>query len=380
MNFQFSDEHNLMRQMVREFAESELGPSAASRDEEERFDRSLMFGRLAELGLTGMVFPEELGGAGADYISYAIVIEELARVCASTAVVLSVHLSLTSRTIHRFGSKAQIERFLRPLIAGEKLGAFALTESNAGSDAAALETKARQVADGYLLNGRKIFVTNGGSADIYIVFCRTDQDAKKHRGISAFIVEKGRPGFTFGKKERKLGIRSSLTCDLIFDDCLIPKENLLGAPGEGFEIAMACLDNGRIGIAAQALGIAQGAYEAALEYSRQRHQFGRAIVDFQAVAFKIADMATRIEAARLLIYQASHRASLGLSFAKESAMAKLFASETAVMVTDAAVQIHGGYGYIRDFPVERMLRDARITEIYEGTSEIQRLVISKAVI
>jgi butyryl-CoA dehydrogenase len=379
MDFQPTAEQSLIRETVRSFAEKELAPSTAERDEKERFDRELMFDRVADLGLTGIVFPEEYGGAGADYISYAIAVEELSRVCASTGVTLSAHLSLGANPIFLFGTGAQKQMFLKPLAEGSKLGAFGLTESAAGSDAGGTRTTATLDGGEWVLNGSKIFITNGGEAEIYIIFARTDKDARKHHGISAFIVEKGAPGFSFGKKEAKMGIRSSPTMELVFDQCRIPRENLLGKEGEGFKIAMKTLEGGRIGIAAQALGIAQGAYEAATAYARERKQFDQPIAAFQAVQFMLADMATQIEAARLLVYQAAHRASAGLSYGKESAMAKLFASETAMLVTTRAVQVYGGYGYTRDFPVERMMRDAKITEIYEGTSEVQRIIIGTAV-
>jgi alkylation response protein AidB-like acyl-CoA dehydrogenase len=375
MNFELTEEQNLIRDMVRDFAEKEVAPSARIRDEEERFDRDLMFGRLAELGLTGIIFPEEYGGAGADYLSYAIAVEELSRVCASTGVTLSAHTSLAANPIYLFGSKEQKEKFLAPMARGEKLGAFGLTEPSAGSDAGGTRTTAVREADGWLLNGTKIFITNGGDAEVYVVLARTDKDAQKHHGISAFIVEKGTPGFSFGKKEKKMGIRSSPTMELVFDKCRIPADNLLGEVGHGFKIAMKTLDGGRIGIASQALGIAQGALDAAVAYARERKQFDTPIARFQGVQFQLADMATQTEAARLLVYKAAYRASAGLSYSSESAMAKLFASETAMKVTTQAVQILGGYGYTREFPVERMMRDAKITEIYEGTSEIQRLVI-----
>jgi butyryl-CoA dehydrogenase len=379
MDFRLTEEQSLIRQTVRSFAEEEVAPSAAARDEEERFDRELMFDRVAELGLTGIVFPEEYGGAGADYISYAIAVEELSRVCASTGVTLSAHLSLGANPIYLFGTEEQKRQFLVPLAEGSKMGAFGLTEPSAGSDAGGTRTTAVREGEKWVLNGSKIFITNGGEAEIYIVFARTDRTAEKHHGISAFILEKGAPGFSFGKKEAKMGIRSSPTMEMVFEDCRIPVENLLGKEGEGFKIAMKTLDGGRIGIAAQALGIAQGAFEAAAAYARERKQFDQPIATFQAVQFMLADMATRIEAARLLVYQSAHRASVGLSYGKESAMAKLFASETAMQVTTKAVQVFGGYGYTREFPVERMMRDAKITEIYEGTSEVQRLVIGTAV-
>lgn len=375
MIFELTEEQNLIRDMVREFAESEIAPGVKERDEEERFDRALMYDKLGELGLTGIVFPEEYGGAGADYISYAIAVEELSRVCASTGVTLSAHLSLCANPIYMFGTEEQKQLFLKPLAEGSKMGAFGLTEPSAGSDAGGTRTTAVLDGDEWIVNGSKIFITNGKEAETYIVFARTDKDAKKHHGISAFIIEKGTPGFSFGKKEEKMGIRASLTYELVFENCRIPKANLLGEEGKGFKVAMKTLDGGRIGIAAQALGIAQGALEAAVNYSKERKQFDTAIANFQGVQFQLADMATQIEAARLLVYKAAYRASNGLSYGDDSAMAKLFASETAMRVTTQAVQVHGGYGYTREYPVERMMRDAKITELYEGTSEVQRLVI-----
>jgi butyryl-CoA dehydrogenase len=378
MIFDLTDEHKLMRQMVRDFAETEIAPGAADRDEKEQFDRALMYDRLGELGLTGIVFPEQYGGAGADYLSYAIAVEELSRVCASTGVTLSAHLSLAANPLYLFGTEEQKLKYLKPLAEGSKLGAFGLTESSAGSDAGGTRTTATRDGDEWVLNGSKTFITNGGDADIYIVFARSDKTAEKHHGISAYIVEKDTPGFSFGKKEKKLGIRSSPTMELVFENCRIPATNLLGKEGEGFKVAMKTLDGGRIGIAAQALGIAQGAFEAALNYAKERRQFDQPISSFQAIQFKLADMATEIEAARLLVYQAAYKASAGQAYGKESAMAKLYASDVAMKVTTEAVQIFGGYGYTRDFPVERMMRDAKITQIYEGTNEVQRVVISAA--
>ncbi|BHH83084.1 acyl-CoA dehydrogenase [Desulforhopalus sp. 52FAK] len=375
MNFELTEEQNLIRDMVREFAEAEIAPSAKARDEEERFDRPLMFDKLAELGLTGIVFPEEYGGAAADYISYSIAVEELSRVCASTGVTLSAHLSLCANPIYLFGTEEQKHNFLTPLAKGEKLGAFGLTEPSAGSDAGGTKTTAIKEGDSWIVNGTKIFITNAGDAETYVVLARTDKNAQKHHGISAFIIEKDTPGFSFGKKEEKLGIRSSPTMELIFENCQIPAANLLGKEGEGFKVAMKTLDGGRIGIASQALGIAQGALEAAVSYAKERKQFDTPISRFQGVQFQLADMATQIEASRLLVYRAAYKASSGSSYSQASAMAKLMASETAMKVTSQAVQVLGGYGYTRDFPVERMMRDAKITEIYEGTSEIQRLVI-----
>lgn len=379
MNFQLTEEQKLIRDTVRAFAENELADGSKERDEQERFDRVLMFDKLGELGLTGIIFPEEFGGAGADYLSYAIAVEELSRVCASTGVTLSAHLSLGANPIYLFGSEKQKQNYLTPLAEGSKMGAFGLTEPSAGSDAGGTRTFALRDGDEWVLNGTKIFTTNGGEAEIYIIFARTDKHAEKHHGISAFIVEKETPGFTFGKKEEKMGIRASLTRELVFDNCRIPINNLLGPEDSGFKIAMKTLDGGRIGIASQALGIAQGAFDAAVSYAKERKQFDQPIAGFQAVQFMLADMATQIEAARLLVYQAAYRASAGLSYSKEAAMAKLFASETAMQVTTKAVQVFGGYGYTRDYPVERMMRDAKITELYEGTSEIQRVVIGSMI-
>ena len=375
MIFELTDEHKLMRQMVRDFAEAEIAPGAAERDETETFDRALMYDKLGELGLTGIVFPEEYGGAEADYISYAIAVEELSRICASTGVTLSAHLSLCANPIYMFGTEQQKQQYLKPLAEGSKLGAFGLTENSAGSDAGGTKTTATREGAEWVLNGSKIFITNGGDAEIYVVLAKTDKEAKKHRGISAFIVEKDMPGFSFGKKEQKMGIRSSPTMELIFENCRIPAENLLGEEGQGFKVAMKTLDGGRIGIAAQALGIAQGAFEAALNYAKERKQFDQPIGNFQGIQFKLADMATEIEAARLLVYQSAYRASAGLPYGKHSAMAKMYASDIAMKVTTEAVQVFGGYGYTRDFPAERMMRDAKITQIYEGTNEVQRVVI-----
>lgn len=380
MKFELSEEQNLIRQTVRDFAETEIAPSAAQRDEEERFDRLLMFDKLAELGLTGIVFPEEYDGAGADYISYAIAVEELSSVCASTGVTLSAHVSLGANPIHLFGTEDQKQKFLVPLARGDKMGAFGLTEPAAGTDAGSTRTTAVKNGNEWILNGTKIFITNGGDAEIYVVLARTDKDAVKHHGISAFIIEKGTPGFSFGKKEKKLGIRSSPTMELVFENCHIPEENLLGEEGAGFKVAMKTLDGGRIGIAAQALGIAQGALDESVSYAKERKQFDTPIAKFQGIQFQLADMATQIEAARLLVYNAAYRASNGLSYSTSSAMAKLMASETAMKVTTQAVQILGGYGYTREYPVERMMRDAKITEIYEGTSEVQRIVIGSSLI
>ncbi|MBA4494036.1 acyl-CoA dehydrogenase [Paenactinomyces guangxiensis] len=374
MQFRLSEEHEMMRKMVREFALNEVAPTAAERDEKEIFDRTI-FDKMGELGLAGIPWDEEVGGGGADYLSYVIAVEELSRVCASTGVTLSAHISLAGWPLYKFGSPEQKQRFLRPMAEGKKLGAYGLTEPGSGSDAAGMKTTAVRDGDDYILNGSKIFITNGGDAEIYVVFAVTDP-ALKHKGITAFIVEKGTPGFSFGKKEKKLGIRSSPTLEIIFDNCRIPASQRLGEEGQGFKIAMMTLDGGRNGIAAQAVGIAQGALDAALAYAKERKQFGKPLSQLQAIQFKLADMATQVEAARLLTYQAAWLESNGLPYGKASAMAKLFAGDIAMQVTTEAVQIFGGYGYTREYPVERMMRDAKITQIYEGTNEIQRVVIS----
>ncbi|MFG6114033.1 acyl-CoA dehydrogenase [Halobacillus sp. MO56] len=375
MNFQLTEEQEMLRKMVRDFAKNEVEPTAAERDEEERFDREI-FDKMAELGLTGIPWPEEYNGIGSDFVSYVLAVEELSRVCASTGVTLSAHISLASWPIYKFGNEEQKKTFLAQLASGEKLGAYALSEPGAGSDVASMRTQAKLDGDHYVLNGSKVWITNGGVADIYIVFAKTDPDAGS-RGISAFIVEKGTPGFSFGKKEKKLGIRSSPTTELIFEDCKVPKENLLGEEGKGFKIAMMTLDGGRNGIAAQAVGIAQGALDASVAYAKEREQFGKPIAQNQGVSFKLADMATDVEAARLLTYQAAYLESEGKPYAKASAMAKLYAGDAAMRHTVEAVQVYGGYGYTKDYPVERYMRDAKITQIYEGTNEIQRLVIGR---
>ncbi|BAC14966.1 acyl-CoA dehydrogenase [Oceanobacillus iheyensis HTE831] len=377
MNFQLTEEQEMLRKMVRDFAEKEVAPTASERDEEERFDRSI-FDQMAQLGLTGIPWPEEYGGIGSDYLSYVIAVEELSRVCASTGVTLSAHLSLASWPIFKYGTEDQKKNFLQRLATGEALGAYALSEPGAGSDVVSMKTTARRDGEDFVINGNKVWITNGGVADIYIVFAKTDTDAN-HKGISAFIIEKGTEGFRFGKKEKKLGIRSSPTTELIFENCRIPKSNLLGNEGEGFKIAMTTLDGGRNGIAAQAVGIAQGALDAASDYAKERQQFGKPIAENQGISFKLADMATEIEAARLLTYQAAWLESAGLPYGKASAMSKLFAGDVAMKSTVEAVQVFGGYGYTKDYPVERYMRDAKITQIYEGTNEVQRLVIGRMV-
>ncbi|MDS9995768.1 acyl-CoA dehydrogenase [Bacillus atrophaeus] len=375
MNFYLSDEHEMIRKLVRDFAKNEVAPSAAERDEQERFDRGL-FQEMADLGLTGIPWPEQYGGIGSDYLAYVIAVEELSKVCASTGVTLSAHTSLCGWPLYAYGTEEQKQTYLTPLALGEKIGAYGLTEAGSGSDAGGMKTVAERIGDDYLLNGSKIFITNGGAADIYIVFAVTDPEQRK-KSVTAFIVEKGFEGFSIGKKEKKLGIRSSPTTEIIFEDCLVPAKNRLGEEGEGFKIAMSTLDGGRNGIAAQAVGIAQGALDEALQYAKERKQFGKPVAEQQAIAFKLADMATMIEASRLLTYQAAWLESSGLPYGKASAMSKLLAGDTAMKVTTEAVQIFGGYGYTKDYPVERYMRDAKITQIYEGTQEIQRLVISR---
>jgi alkylation response protein AidB-like acyl-CoA dehydrogenase len=375
MNFELSEDHVMMRQMVRDFAETEVAPGAEERDEKEEFSMEL-WKKCGELGLAGVTFPEEYDGVGADYISYAITVEELSRVDASLGVTISAHSSLCANPIYLFGTEEQKKKHLPDLATGRKMGAFGLTESMAGSDASGTRTTAVRDGDAYVLNGSKVFITNGYYADTYVVTAQMDKN-KGNRGIAAFILEKGTPGFSFGKKEKKMGIRASATYELVFENVRIPAENLLGQEGQGFKIAMTTLDYGRIGIAAQALGIAQGAYEQALKYAQEREQFGKPISALQAIQFKLADMALSIEAARLLVYQAAFIASEHtVPVSKYAAMAKVFAAETANKTAAQAVQILGGYGYTRDYPVERMMRDAKITEIYEGTSEIQRVVIA----
>lgn len=376
MNFGLTREQELVRQMVKEFAVNEVKLIAAEIDETERFPMENVK-KMGELGMMGIPFPKELGGSGGDVLSYIIAVEELSKVCATTGVILSAHTSLCASLLYENGTPAQKEKYLVPLAKGEKIGAFGLTEPGAGTDAAGQQTTAILEGDNYILNGSKIFITNGGVADTFIVFAMTDK-SQGTRGISAFIVEKDFPGFSIGKKEDKLGIRASSTTELIFEDCVIPKENLVGKEGKGFGIAMKTLDGGRIGIAAQALGIAEGAYDEAVKYMKERKQFGRALSAFQGLQWMIAEMETKIEAAKLLVYKAAWLKQNKLPYSVDAAKAKLFAAEVAMDVTTKAVQIHGGYGYTKDYPVERMMRDAKITEIYEGTSEVQKMVISGA--
>jgi butyryl-CoA dehydrogenase len=369
-----TEEQLLLQRTVREFAESEVKPLAKEIDETGRFPRET-FRKAAELGLTGVAVPEEYGGAGMDHIGYSIVIEEISRVCASTGVILSVQNSLYCDPIQRFGTEEQKRKFLVPFARGEKIGCYALTEPQAGSNAAALRTQAVLKGDKYVINGTKAWITNGGAADAVIVYTNTHPE-KGEKGITALVVEKETPGFAVGKEEKKLGINATACCELSFTDCAVPVANRIGAEGEGYKVALSTLDGGRIGIAAQATGIAQGAFDAALAYSQQRKAFGHPIADFQAIQFMLADMATEIDAARLLLRKAAWKEETGARFSMEASIAKLFASEMATRVTHKAIQIYGGNGYSREYPVERNYRDARITEIYEGTSEIQRLVIA----
>ncbi|AMA64429.1 MAG: acyl-CoA dehydrogenase [Kurthia gibsonii] len=374
MQFKLSEEHEMLKKMVRDFAEEVIAPSAAERDEEARFDRT-HFEQMAELGLTGVPWPEEYGGAGMDYLAYCIVVEELSRVDASVGVTISAHTSLAGWPLYKFGTEEQKQKYLRPMAEGKKIGAYGLTEPASGSDAGGMKTVAKEDGDHYIINGSKIFITNGGLADIYVVFALTDPNDR--RSTTAFIVESDFEGFSVGKKEDKMGIRSSPTTEIIFENCRVPKENILGEVGDGFKIAMKTLDGGRNGIAAQAVGIAQGALDAAVAYASERVQFGKPIIENQGVGFTLADMATATEASRLLTYQAAWLEGEGLPYGKASAMAKLMAGDTAMKVTTDAVQVFGGYGYTKDYPVERFMRDAKITQIYEGTQEIQRMVISR---
>jgi butyryl-CoA dehydrogenase len=378
VDLELSEEQLLLQKSVREFAETEVRPVAKELDETGRFPREI-FAKAAEIGITGIALPEEEGGAGFDHVAYTIVIEEISRCCASTGVILSVQNSLYCDPIHRFGTAEQKEKFLLPFARGEKIGCYALTEPQAGSNAAALQTKAVRKGETYVVNGTKAWITNGGAADAALVYVNTDP-AKGEKGITALVVEKGRPGFRVGKEEKKLGISATACSELVFSDCEVPAANRIGNEGEGYKVALSTLDGGRIGIAAQATGIAQGAFEAALKYSQERMAFGNPISQFQAIQFMLADMATEIDAARLLIRKAAWKQDRGARFSLEAATAKLFASEMATRVTHKAIQIHGGNGYSREYPVERNYRDARITEIYEGTSEIQRLVIASWVL
>ncbi|WP_289016536.1 acyl-CoA dehydrogenase [uncultured Culturomica sp.] len=378
MDFSLSKTEILFRQMIREFAEKEVKPLAAEIDEEERFPLETVE-KMARLGIMGIPFPAEYGGAGGNNILYTMAVEELSRVCATTGVIVSAHTSLCAAPIYEFGTEEQRKKYLPKLCSGEWIGAFGLTEPNAGTDASAQQTMAVLEGDHYVLNGTKIFITNAAYANVYIVMAMTDKSLGT-KGISAFIVERDFPGFSIGKKEKKMGIRGSATCELIFENCIVPKENLLGKPGGGFGIAMKTLDGGRIGIASQALGIAQGAMDETVKYVKERKQFGKSIGKFQNTQFQLADLETKIQAARLLVRMAAYKKDQKQSYSVDAAQAKLFAAETAMEVTTKAVQFHGGYGYTREYPVERMMRDAKITEIYEGTSEVQRMVIAGALL
>ena len=383
MDFGLSKKHEMARSLFKEFAENEVKPLAQEVDETEKFPTGTVE-KMAKYGFLGIPVPKELGGQGCDILTYAMCVEELSKVCGTTGVIVSAHTSLCVDPILTFGTPEQKEKYVPDLASGKKLGAFGLTEPMAGTDAQGQQTKAVLDGDEWVLNGSKCFITNGKEADVYIVIAVTGKVEKRGRTmkeISAFIVEKGTPGFTFGVKEKKMGIRGSSTYELIFTDCRIPKENLLGKQGKGFNIAMHTLDGGRIGIAAQALGLAEGALETTIAYVKERKQFGRSIAQFQNTQFQLADMATKVKAAQLMVYRAAlkkdeYQAGAKVSYSVEAAMAKLYAAEVAMEVTTKCVQLHGGYGYIREYDVERMMRDAKITEIYEGTSEVQRMVIS----
>ena len=378
MDFVLDKKHEMARTLFREFAENEVKPLAQEVDETETFPRETVE-KMAKYGFLGIPVPKEYGGQGCDPLTYAMCVEELAKVCGTTAVIVSAHTSLCIDPILTFGTEEQKQKYVPALASGRKLGAFGLTEPGAGTDAQGQQTKAVLDGDEWVLNGSKCFITNGKEADVYIIIAVTgtvEKRGRRQKEISSFIVEKGTPGFTFGTKEKKMGIRGSSTYELIFTDCRIPKENLLGKQGKGFGIAMHTLDGGRIGIAAQALGIAEGALDRTIAYVKERKQFGRSIAQFQNTQFQLADMATRVQAAQMLVYKAAKAKETQKSYSVEAAMAKLYAAEVAMEVTTKAVQLHGGYGYIREYEVERMMRDAKITEIYEGTSEVQRMVIS----
>lgn len=374
MSIFIDDAHAELIEMYRDFAQKKVKPLAAEIDKTERFPEETV-AEMAEMGLLGIPFPESYGGADMDNLSYAQCVEEISKVCASTGVIVSAHTSLCATPIYMFGTEEQKQKYLVPLASGQKLGAFGLTEPGAGTDASGQKTVAVKDGDHYVLNGSKIFITNAGPAEIYVIFAMTNKEAGT-RGISAFIVEKGFQGFSIGKKEDKMGIRASSTCELVFEDCIVPAENLLGEEGKGFKIAMMTLDGGRIGIAAQALGIAQGAIDETVEYVKTRQQFGKPLSKFQNTQFELASMQAMTEAARLLVYQAAHAKDNHEPYSHLAAMAKLVASETASDVTRRCLQLFGGYGYIKEYPMERMMRDAKITEIYEGTSEVQKMVIS----
>ena len=374
MDFKQDEMHQELQDMYRSFAQESVKPLAAEIDRTERFPDETV-AAMSEMGLLGIPFPEEYGGAGMDNLSYAQCVEELSKVCAATGVIVSAHTSLCATPIYLFGTEEQKKKYLTPLASGKKLGAFGLTEPNAGTDASGQKTTAVLEGDHYVLNGSKIFITNAGPAEIYVVFAMTDKEKGNH-GISAFIVEKGFPGFSIGKHEEKMGIRASSTCELVFENCIVPKENLLGEEGKGFKIAMMTLDGGRIGIASQALGIAQGAIDETVEYVKNRVQFGKRLSQFQNTQFELASMQAMVDASRLLVYRAACAKDDHEPYSHLAAMAKLVASETASDVTRRCLQLFGGYGYTREYPMERMMRDAKITEIYEGTSEVQKMVIS----
>ena len=374
MDFSLSKKEQLFLQMIREFAVNEVKPLAAEVDEEEKFPIETVK-KLGKLGVMGIPIPVQYGGQGGTNQMYSMAVEELSRVCATTGVIVSAHTSLCMAPILEHGTEEQKMKYLPKLASGEWIGAFGLTEPNAGTDAAMQQTTAVDAGDKWIINGSKIFITNASEASVFIVMAMTDK-SKGTKGISAFIVEKGFKGFSIGKKEMKMGIRGSATCELIFENCEVPKENLLGELGKGFKIAMMTLDGGRIGIASQALGIAQGAMDETVKYTKERKQFGKAIAKFQNTQFQMADLETKVQAARLLVRSASYKKDMHIPYSADAAMAKLFAAETAMEVTTKAVQFHGGYGYTREYPVERMMRDAKITEIYEGTSEVQRMVIA----
>jgi alkylation response protein AidB-like acyl-CoA dehydrogenase len=378
MNFQLTEEHLMIQQAARDFAQTELKPGVIERDEHQKFPTEQLK-KLGELGFLGMMVSPEYNGSGLDTISYVLAMEELSKIDASASVVVSVNNSLVCYGLEKYGSEEQKQKYLKPLATGEIIGAFCLSEPEAGSDATSQQTTAIDMGDHYLLNGTKNWITNGGSASVYLVIAQTDV-AKGHRGINALIVEKGMEGFSIGPKENKLGIRGSDTHSLMFTDVKVPKENRIGEDGFGFKFAMKTLEGGRIGIAAQALGIASGAYELAVQYAKERKAFGKPIAEHQAIQFKLADMATQIEAARMLCLKAAWLKDQGLPYAQASSMAKLFASEVAMSTTVEAVQVHGGYGFVKEFHVERLMRDAKITQIYEGTSEIQRIVIAREVL
>lgn len=375
MPYMLTDEQKMMQEMVRKLAQNEIAPRAAEIDRTGEFPWENIK-KMGELGLMGVPIPEEYGGAGYDFLSYIITIEEISRACAATGVILAVHTSVGTLPILYCGTEEQKRKYIPKLASGEYIGAFALTESHAGSDASNIATSARLEGDHYIVNGSKIFITNGGVADVYVTFVRTGQE-KGYKGVSCLLVDKDTPGFSIGKKEEKMGLHGSQTTELIFDNARVPKENLLGKEGEGFKVAMALLDGGRIGIGAQGLGIAQAAFDVAKEYAKGRVQFGKPIAEFQAIQFMLADMATKIDCARMLVYRAARLKEMGLPHSKEASMAKMYATDTAMEVTTNAVQILGGYGYCREYPVERYMRDAKITQIYEGTNQIQRRVIAK---